>query len=115
MRSFWDARAREDPYFFVDDRRTFGDPDLVKFWGDGERDLDQLLVVLGARVEPDNVVLDIGCGVGRLTRVLAGRASLVYGLDVSGEMLARARIHNEHLSNVRWIEGDGVSLAPVAD
>jgi SAM-dependent methyltransferase len=115
MRNFWDERAREDAYFFVDDRRTFGDPDLARFWADGERDLNQLLTVLGVSVRPDDAVLDIGCGVGRLTRVLAGRAAKVYGLDVSGEMLARARRHHSDLENVEWIEGDGLSLAPLGD
>jgi SAM-dependent methyltransferase len=115
MRRFWNARAREDAYFFVDDRRSFGDPDLAQFWKDGELDLDRLLQVLEAEVRPEDVVLDIGCGVGRLTRVLAGRARIVYGLDISAEMLERAHAHNEQLANVQWVEGDGESLAPLPD
>ncbi len=34
-------------------------------------------------------------------------------LDVSDEMLARARQHNPQLANVRWILGDGVSLTGI--
>jgi SAM-dependent methyltransferase len=115
MREFWDARAREDALYFIDNRRRYRDPDLEGFWAGGEADLDQILSELGVRVQPGDVALDIGCGVGRLTRVLAGRARKVYGLDVSAEMLERARQLNAHLENVSWIHGDGTTLAPLAD
>jgi demethylmenaquinone methyltransferase/2-methoxy-6-polyprenyl-1,4-benzoquinol methylase len=42
------------------------------------------------RVQPNDLVLDLGCGTGALGRLLAGRAGVV-GVDVSSEMLARAR------------------------
>jgi len=60
-------------------------------------------------------VLDIGCGVGRTTRALAARVDQVLAIDVSGEMLARARELNAALTNVRWLHGDGATLRPVAD
>src|SRR5207253_180258 len=57
----------------------------------------------------------VRASVGRLTRARAGRAAEIVAVDVSEEMLARAREHNAHLSNVRWIHGDGTSLRPLAD
>jgi SAM-dependent methyltransferase len=60
-------------------------------------------------------VIDIGCGVGRLTRVLARRARWVVGVDVSAEMLARAAELNPGLDNVEWLHGDGRGLPGVAD
>jgi ubiquinone/menaquinone biosynthesis C-methylase UbiE len=59
-------------------------------------------------------VLEIGCGIGRITRVLAGRAAHLLALDVSDEMLARAREHYPGLDRVRWILGDGTSLHGIA-
>lgn len=115
MREFWDQRAREEPYFFVDDRRAYGDPDLGSFWSAGERDLDRLLTALELAIEPDDEVLDLGCGVGRLTRVIAARARRVQGFDISREMIDRARRHHRGLDNVEWIVGDGRSLEPIAD
>ncbi|HVS28531.1 MAG TPA: methyltransferase domain-containing protein [Solirubrobacteraceae bacterium] len=115
MRRFWDARAREDPYFFVDDRLDYRAPDLVRFWASGQRDLDALLGALDAVVGPQDVALDIGCGVGRLTRVLAVRATRVYALDVSAEMLDRARSHHPDEDNIEWLLGDGRTLAGVPD
>ena len=115
MRRFWDARAREDAFHFVDTREPYKDPDAERFWRNGERDLDTILGTLGVTVRQDDVVLDIGCGVGRLTRVLAARAAHVIGLDVAPEMLRRAQELNAHLNNVTWLLGDGESLAGVED
>ena len=115
MAQFWDERAREDPYFFVDDREAYRATDLERFWARGEADLDRLLGALDLEVTPGDVVVDIGCGVGRLTRVLAQRAQRVIALDVSAEMLARARAHHGALANVEWALGDGSSLRPLPD
>jgi SAM-dependent methyltransferase len=115
MRDFWDARAREDPYYYVDNRLVYGEPDLEAFWRGGEEVLDGVHARLGVEVAPDDHVVEIGCGVGRLTRALAGRASSVRALDVSAQMLAEARAQNPSLTNVEWILGDGISLAPIAD
>lgn len=114
-RDFWDARAREDAYYFVDNRRAYGDGDLSGFWREGERDLDRLLEVLEVRIGASDAVVDIGCGVGRLTRPIARRAGSVYALDVSGEMIERARTHLAELDNVEWVLGDGHSLRPLPD
>ena len=110
---YWDDRAREHALFFVDSRLDYHDPDVDRFWADGERVLDQMLELVGAAVAPSDVVLDIGCGVGRLTRPLAGRAQRVIALDVSREMLARAAELNPGLENVEWRHGDGRSLTGV--
>lgn len=115
MRRFWDARAREDALHFVDSREPYKDGDLDRFWAHGERDLDTLLTTLDVTVRQGDLVLDLGCGVGRLTRVLAKRAAHVIALDVSPEMLRRAQELNDHLHNVTWLLGDGESLSGVED
>ena len=40
---------------------------------------------------PDGLLLDLGCGTGTLTRMLAGAGYDMIGVDGSGEMLAEAR------------------------
>lgn len=60
-------------------------------------------------------MVEIGCGIGRLTRPLARQARSVVALDVSQVMLDHARKYNPELANVRWIHGDGSSLAPLPD
>jgi SAM-dependent methyltransferase len=115
MRSYWDARAREDAVYLVDTRQAYGEPDLDRLFADGEQALDRLLELLGVRLGDSDAVVEIGCGVGRLTRPIAERVSRVVALDVSSEMLERARELNPTLDNVDWVLGDGVSLSGVED
>ena len=115
MRRFWDARSREDPFFFVDDTLAYREPDLERFWAGGERAVASILATLRLDLDPADVIVDVGCGLGRLTRVLAPRVARVHALDVSGEMLERARELNPDLNNVDWLLGDGISLRPLED
>jgi SAM-dependent methyltransferase len=112
---YWDERARENALYYVDNEIGYDDPDTEAFWRRGEEVVELMLDLVGLEVRPDEAVLDIGCGVGRLTRALAHRAARVYGLDVSREMLTLAQRHNAVLSNVEWVHGDGAGLAGVAD
>ena len=115
MRDFWDARAAEDPYYFVDNRLAYGDPDTEGFWSGGEPLLDRILDELELEIEPRDELVEIGCGLGRLTRPLAARARSVAALDVSPRMLELARSQNPELANVDWVLGDGRTLAPLGD
>lgn len=115
MRRFWDARAREDPFYFVLNSLEYRAPDTARFWESGPRDLDLMLASLGVGIQPSDTVVEVGCGVGRLTRPIAERAQAVRALDVSARMLELAREHNSDLANVDWLLGDGGSLTGVAD
>ena len=114
-RRFWDERAEEDAFFFVDNRLEYGAPDLGEFWVGGERDLALLLDVVDMSLPPGCDVVEIGCGVGRLTRVIAREAGSVRALDVSPRMIELAREHNPALERVAWLVGDGTSLTGIAD
>ena len=113
MEEFWDARAREDAYFFVDDRVEYGAGAGEAFWAGGVEALDRVQAMLGADIAESDDVVEIGCGVGRMTRPLAARARTVTAVDISAEMLAIARREHAELSNVRWLQGNGVDLAGV--
>jgi SAM-dependent methyltransferase len=110
---FWDERAREQALFFVDNTVDYRNPDVERFWAEGEQAVSSILAELGLEMRPAETLVEIGCGVGRLTRALARRAGNVIAVDVSEEMLARARELNPGLENVRWLHGDGESLAGV--
>lgn len=58
-------------------------------------------------------VLDLACGPGFLTRQIGRRKAHVTGVDISVEMLRRAREHARSLPNaVTFYEMDAASLAP---
>lgn len=83
---------------------------LEKRHWDTTRELIELMNV----GEHDNV-LDLGCGVGWATRVLAQRASrgIVVGLDLSDRMIAQARSGYRNPANVLFLVADasGIPLA----
>ncbi len=114
MREFWDRRADEEPLYFVDNTLDYKDPDVERFWDSGRDVVDHFLDELGVSLRPTDTVVDIGCGVGRTTRALSERTARVYGVDVSGRMLALAREWNPQLANVEWLQGDGVTLSGIA-
>jgi SAM-dependent methyltransferase len=113
MRRFCDERAAENALYNVDNRPDYNSPDEQQFWDRGEQDLDHILSLLEVRVEPEDRVVEIGCGVGGLTRPLAVRARDVRALDVSERMLELAREHNPATEDVTWVLGAGDSLAGI--
>ena len=62
-------------------------------------------------LESPQVIYDIGCGTGQITRLLAERwpNAKVYGLDNSPEMLAKA---SAEPSDIEWIEADIQNWSP---
>lgn len=52
------------------------------------------------------LVLDVGCGTGRLACLLAARSARVHALDRSSPMIDGARRRCPDATNVRWLEGD---------
>jgi cyclopropane fatty-acyl-phospholipid synthase-like methyltransferase len=103
MRADWDLRARENAPFYV---CTTAADSSDAFTASGLRDLETH-VLDGLDVSPRWRVLEIGCGVGRLLRPLAGRVARIVGVDVSGGMLDRARDYCEGLPNVELELTDG--------
>lgn len=70
-----------------------------------------------AKLEPDQEVLDVGCGTGSLALLLAPHAAKVHGLDVSGEMvrIADDKKAAQGVDNVTFHQGtlaDDLPFAP---
>ncbi len=115
MGSFWDERARENSKFFINNSLSYRETDPEAFWASGPNDVDAMLGALGVSVRPEDEIVEIGCGIGRMTRPLAERGRSVRALDVSAEMLDQARAENATLANVEWLHGDGTTLTGVAN
>ncbi|HEX3160027.1 MAG TPA: class I SAM-dependent methyltransferase [Gemmatimonadaceae bacterium] len=78
------------------------------------RDLDADVVQRAPLVVADRDVLELGCGTGKNTAWLAGRARSVVGLDFSEGMLARAR-SRVPAAHVRFVRHDVQQPWPVRD
>lgn len=101
--------------YYIHTHLDFRNPDPAAFWASGVDNLDRTLALFGDRIRPEDRVLEIGCGMGRITRALAERAAWVVGLDVSSEMLGAARAALSDLANVELVLGDGRGLGGLPD
>ncbi len=68
-----------------------------------------------AGVRPTDVVLEIGCGVGRVGKVLSAKCARWIGTDISAQMLEIARQRLAGLANVELVELRDVGLSEIAD
>ena len=78
------------------------------------RDLDAVILRQHELDIAGRDVLEIGCGTGKNTQWLAEHASSVVGLDLSPEMLTRARTRVSS-ENVQFIEHDIQRTWPIPD
>lgn len=72
-------------------------------------------IVEQARVTPNDTVLEIGCGTGRVGIKLAPRCGHWIGSDVSQNMLRHAKETLRDLKNVSFLHLNGTDLHGIAD
>jgi 16S rRNA (adenine1518-N6/adenine1519-N6)-dimethyltransferase len=77
---------------------------------------ENILGVIGrlSELEPSDVVLEVGAGLGVLTRYLASRVQTVHAIEVDRELEPRLRHALEHAANVRLLFGDALA-EPLGD
>jgi SAM-dependent methyltransferase len=113
VRDFWDQHARWNAKVAIYDTAEVRDPERSEeaFEEAGREDARRLswFVHRGTRV------VDVGCGMGRVMRHLAPHCESVIGIDISPEMLVRARTHLLGLDNVRLVHTSGAELPNVDD
>jgi ubiquinone/menaquinone biosynthesis C-methylase UbiE len=115
MRSFWDNKARENATYYVSSYRSYDDQDLEEFWEWGDRLAERFLGESGIPFTGSEKMVEIGCGIGRLTRHFARRFKEVHGIDVSEEMIKRARENLSESKNVSLHVGNGHDLSCFED
>ncbi|MHB8329636.1 MAG: class I SAM-dependent methyltransferase [Acidimicrobiales bacterium] len=113
MRAYWDAKARENAKYYIHSVLDYRRTDNDAFWASGAEALENTLGPFGRSIAAADRVLEIGCGIGRITKALAERAGHVIGVDVSAEMIERARLELAHLDNVELLAGNGRDLAQI--
>ena len=90
-----------------------GDVTEAEMQAAGEATVQDLQATIG--IAPDDTVLEIGCGVGRVGKVIAPLCQRWIGCDVSAAMLHHARERLRGLTNTDFVEISGFDLSPVAD
>jgi len=89
-RRVWDRHAKTRS---LDATASHDATDAETYWHSGQRDWALVLAVANQAGLPARALaIEIGCGLGRLTRLAAADFGRVIGLDISPEMLKQARI-----------------------
>lgn len=111
VREQWTALGRSEPYWSVlsDERfrmKSIGENES-EFYASGA-DSDRIIDIFCQRTQvtpPCGTCLELGCGVGRVTRFLARRFDRVVGVDISeGNLqLAQTYLRKERVDNVSLV------------
>jgi SAM-dependent methyltransferase len=118
MRSDWDKRARDNARHFVATAHEAWTDEA--FFADGRHDIQHHILpfrewICRGREFSELRMLEIGCGAGRMTKGLGETFGAVDAVDVSPEMVVRARAALTAHSNVRVHVGSGTDLAMFPD
>jgi SAM-dependent methyltransferase len=113
MQREWEQRARENPRFFI----CTDVPDTEEeFIASGLRDYQAHVRSFLKSVDFDPAgksALEIGCGIGRMTRFFCEDFAGVIAVDISPAMIERARMGAS--PRARFLVGSGCDLAGIAD
>jgi ubiquinone/menaquinone biosynthesis C-methylase UbiE len=118
MQREWDERARENARFYVNTaQENWKDED---FFESGrktvqEEILTDMINICQGKDPKQMRVLEIGCGVGRVTRALGEVFGEVHGVDVSGEMIRQARESAAGISNIHFHQNNGKDLEVIGN
>ena len=115
MRADWNKRAKEDFKYFISYSKTedeFEESGRINVDDFVAKDLD--LIADGTDLK-NMRILEIGCGVGRMTKYLGELFGEVYGVDVSEEMIRVGKNRLKSISNVHLYCNSGSDLSMFPD
>ncbi len=103
----WNELGQLDPCWaiLIDPARRFGRWNVDEFFLTGQQEIDKIMSrarELGHPVR-SQTALDFGCGVGRLTRALAGYFQKCTGADISASMIAKGEELNQSVGNCKFV------------
>jgi SAM-dependent methyltransferase len=118
MRTEWDQRARENARHYVATGKLDWEDD--EYFESGRENVRrEILTDMGnicqGKDPKQMTVLEIGCGSGRVTRALSEVFGEVYAVDISGEMVRRAKESLADRPNAHVFQNNGSDLAVVGD
>ena len=118
MKRDWNERARKNAKWFI--TTVSLDQSEEDFDATGRAEVEnwllaELPLILQGRAAHELRVLEIGCGIGRMTRHLAAVFGEIVAVDVSGEMIRQAQARLSGLDNVRFAETSGTDFRELPD
>ncbi len=111
----WEQKANENPLFaimsdkiFENKSKEFDDSDLKAFYKRGELLWKKYFsdLINEDNIPLDKIILEFGCGMGRLLSNPAVIGYKCIGLDISETQLSLAKVHFPVKSNIKFIKID---------
>jgi SAM-dependent methyltransferase len=113
----WEERALKDSSLYVMAQSNATEENIL---ASGKTDFEnEFLPRLKEYLKKDySKVLEIGCGIGRMSYYIIQNCGYFYGVDISQELLKNAydRLHRKYnFLNMNLFEGSGFDLNPIFD
>lgn len=119
MKKSWNDKAVVNAYHWVDSTEGIWEKEAYYERGKQEAERYFLNFLLNSGKSKTDIkkmkALDIGCGTGRLVRGLAPFFESVEGIDISQEMIQKAKSDNKGIGNILFSLGNGVNLGEDKD
>lgn len=113
LKTVWENLGRVDPLWAVmsSPEHRHGKWDLDDFMATGRDSVGYLAGLVESNgMSFGDRVLDFGCGVGRMSNVLAEQGFQVVGVDIAASMVERARELNAYPDRLTFVSYDGGEL-----
>lgn len=115
----WEVLGELDPLYAILSApdAKHGGWDVQAFLATGDADAARIMAACGALGLPArrDACLELGCGVGRITRALSPSFRRSVGVDISAPMIERARQMNVDRPACEWVVNDAPDLAAFPD
>lgn len=104
-RQTWEELACTDPLWAIlsDPAKKNGKWELRDFFEKGETEISAAMSRVPAFPQEKDRALDFGCGVGRLTRAMSMRFNHCVGVDISEQMITKAKELNCDRDNCEFV------------
>ena len=117
MKRDWDYRAKENAKWFINTFKLHQSDE--EFYSTGMLDIERFVLndpmLTRGRDLKSLRLLEIGCGIGRMTKHLAEIFGEVHGVDVSAEMIKLACARFQGVNNVFFYETNGLDFSALPD
>jgi len=105
QKELWNKLAKDNSKYYVASYKGKG---ITKedFIESGREDYKNL-ILNDELIEKNGIILEVGCGIGRMTQFMRYDFNKVIGIDISGKMIQQAK---ERLRGAEFIETDGETI-----
>jgi 16S rRNA (adenine1518-N6/adenine1519-N6)-dimethyltransferase len=73
-----------------------------------------LKILRAAEIDPTNTVLEIGAGIGNLTRLLAVHSASVTAVEIDAQLFPILEVVTQDFDNVQLVKGDILQISPAS-